>query len=157
MIPAVCLLITSSFFFKLIIFFACSFKDSENVFMQSLPWYTSCLFSISSNVVDIKRPDGICSPTFTIDVFSELFLHPSIFFLSKIQLRSAELINGVLSNFWYRINSNIFVSSEGITTLQKSLFSHSFLCNSSLFFVLKLSMFLRSKRAPWGKVLNKYF
>ena len=34
-------------------------------------------------------------------------------------------------------NSNILVSSEGIIILQKSLFSHTFLCDSSLFFVQK--------------------
>ena len=44
------LLITSLFFIlKLIIFFACSLKDSQNFFMQFPPLYTSCLFSMSLN------------------------------------------------------------------------------------------------------------
>ena len=29
--------------------------------------------------VDIQKPDGICSPTFFVDEFLGLFLHPSIF------------------------------------------------------------------------------
>ena len=48
--------------------------------MQSLPLYTSCLFSVVLNddIVDIEKPDGTCSLTFVVDEFSELFLHPSI-------------------------------------------------------------------------------
>ena len=55
--------------------------DSQKLFMQSLPLYTSCLFSMPLNddLVDIGKPDGICSLTFLIDHFSGLFLHPSIF------------------------------------------------------------------------------
>ena len=30
-------------------------------------------------IVDIKKPDGICSLTFVVDEFSGLFLHPSNF------------------------------------------------------------------------------
>ena len=58
-----------------------SFKDSQNFFIQSLPLYTSCLFSmlLNDDIVDIEKPDGICSPTFDVDEFSGLFLHPSIF------------------------------------------------------------------------------
>ena len=41
-------------------------------------------------------------------------------------------MNGALSDFWYCLNSNILVSSEGISTLQISLFLHAFLCDSSL-------------------------
>ena len=49
--------------------------------MQSLSLYTSCLYSILLNddVVDIDKPDGICSLTFVTDEFSGLFLHPPIF------------------------------------------------------------------------------
>ena len=36
---------------------------------------------LSDDIVDIEKPDGICSPTFVIDGFVELFLHPSIFFV----------------------------------------------------------------------------
>ena len=42
MIPAVHLLITSFFLFL----FTLSLKDSQNFFMQSLPLYISCLFSL---------------------------------------------------------------------------------------------------------------
>ena len=64
-----------------------------------------------------------------------ILLHPSTF--SIIHSRSEQIINGVLSDFWYWLNSNILVSSEGIITLQKFLFSHTFLCDSSLFFFSK--------------------
>ena len=49
--------------------------------MQSLPLYTSCLFSIHLNddIVDIQKPDGICLCTSDVDECSGLFLHPSIF------------------------------------------------------------------------------
>ena len=59
------------FFLKLIIFIACSFKASQNLFMQSLPVYTSWLFSmlLNKHIVDIEKPDGICSLTFFIDKF----------------------------------------------------------------------------------------
>ena len=39
----------SYFFLKLIISFACSLKDLQNFLMQSLPLYTSCLFSMLLN------------------------------------------------------------------------------------------------------------
>ena len=38
-------------------------------------------------------------------------------------------MDGVLSNFWYWLNSNVWVSSEGIPTPQKSLFSDIALWN----------------------------
>ena len=49
--------------------------------MQSLTLYTLCLFSIHliDDIVDIEKPDGICSLTFVVDDFSGLFSHPSIF------------------------------------------------------------------------------
>ena len=53
--------------------------------------------------------------TFAADGFSGLVLHPSIF--SIIHSRSASIINDALSNFWYWLNSNILVSSEGIINL----------------------------------------
>ena len=57
--------------------------------MQSLPLYTPCLFSmlLNDDIVDIEKPDLICLLTFAVDEFSELFLHPSIFFI--IHSRSA--------------------------------------------------------------------
>ena len=68
MISAALLLITS-FFQKLIIFIACSLKDAQNFFMQSLPLYTPYLFSmlLNEDIVDIETPDGICSLTFVVD------------------------------------------------------------------------------------------
>ena len=76
MIASALLLITS-FFFQIIIFIECSLKNS----MQSLPLYTSCLFSmlLKENIVDIEKPDGQCSLTYVVAEFSGLFLHPSIF------------------------------------------------------------------------------
>ena len=64
MISAVLLLITFFFFFlKLIIFIACSPKDSLNFFMQSLPLYTLYLFSMLLNdyIVHIEKSDRISS------------------------------------------------------------------------------------------------
>ena len=36
-------------------------------------------YALNDDIVDIEKPDGICSPTFVVDEFSGLFLHPSIF------------------------------------------------------------------------------
>ena len=49
--------------------------------MQSLPPNTLCLFSmlLNEDIVDIEKPDGICSLTFVGNELSGLFLHPSIF------------------------------------------------------------------------------
>ena len=33
---------------------------------------------LSDDIVDIEKPDGICSPSLVVDEFSELFLNPSI-------------------------------------------------------------------------------
>ena len=75
MIPA------ALFFLKLIILTASSLKNSQNFFIQPLHLYTSCLFSMLQNedIVDIEKPDGICSFTFVVDEFSGLFSHPSMF------------------------------------------------------------------------------
>ena len=64
----------------LIVFIVCSLKNSQNVFIQSLPLYISCLFSmlLKEDILDIEKPDGICTLTFEVDEFSGLFLHPSI-------------------------------------------------------------------------------
>ena len=53
---------------------------------------------LNDNILDIKKPDGICSPTSSTDEFSGLSLHPSIF--SITHSRSAEIINGALSDFF---------------------------------------------------------
>ena len=44
-----------------------------------------------------------------------------------------------------KLNFNILLSSEGMTELQKPLFSHDFLKNSSLDFVLKEQRKFREK------------
>ena len=77
----------------------CSLKDSQNFFMQPLPLYRSCLFSmlLNDDIGDIEKPDGIYSLTFVVDEFSGLFLHPSIFSIKHS--RSALIINGALSDF----------------------------------------------------------
>ena len=49
--------------------------------------YTLFSMLLHEDIVDIERPDGICSLTFVADEFSGLFLHPSIF--SIIHSRSA--------------------------------------------------------------------
>ena len=61
-----------------IIFMACSLKNLQNIFMQSLSLHASCLFSmlLNDDILDTEKPDGICSFTFVVDEFSGLFLHP---------------------------------------------------------------------------------
>ena len=70
MIPDPPLLITSFFLFlKLIVFIERSLENSQNFFMQSLPLYTSCLFSmlLNEDILEIEKPDGIFSLTFIVD------------------------------------------------------------------------------------------
>ena len=107
----------------------------QNFFIQSLPLNTSSLFSIllKEDLVDIEKPNGIWN--MNPNEFSGLFLHPSIF--SNMHSRSAKIVNGALSDSLCWSNSNILVSSEGIIMLEKSLFSHTLLCNWSLFSVAK--------------------
>ena len=47
--------------------------------MQSLLSYTSCLFSrsLNDNIVDMQKPDEICSLTSVAHDSTGLFLHPS--------------------------------------------------------------------------------
>ena len=59
-----------------------------------------------------------------MDDFSGLFLRPSTFSIKD--RRSAQILDGALSDFLYELNSYILLSSESITTPQKSLFSYSF-------------------------------
>ena len=82
MVPAALFLNNfTSFFLKPIIFLACFLKDEQNLFIQPLLLYTSCLFSMIRNEdnVEIEKPDEICLLTLVVDEFSGLFLHPSIF------------------------------------------------------------------------------
>ena len=34
---------------------------------------------LNEDIIDIKKPDGLCSLTFVVDAFSGLFLHLPIF------------------------------------------------------------------------------
>ena len=36
---------------------------------------------LNDDIVDIEKPNGVCSPILGLDEFSGLFLHPSIFFI----------------------------------------------------------------------------
>ena len=56
---------------------------------EPLPLHTSCLFSILLNgdIVDIEKPDAICSLIYVADELSGLLLHSSIFSIK--QSRSA--------------------------------------------------------------------
>ena len=65
---------------KLINSVACSLKDSKNFF---IPQYPSCLFPmfLNDDVIEIEKPDLICSPTSAVYEFSKLFFHSSVFFI----------------------------------------------------------------------------
>ena len=41
---------------------------------------------LNDNIVDIKKPDEICSLTFVVDKSSELFLHPPFFSIKNSRL-----------------------------------------------------------------------
>ena len=71
--------------------------DSQKLFMQSLPLYTSCLFSmpLNENAVYIEK----CLLTFLVDNFLGFFLHASIFSIKD--LRSSWIINDVLLDLPY--------------------------------------------------------
>ena len=38
---------------------------------------------LNEDIVDIEKPDGICSLNIVVDEFSGLFLHKSIFFIKN--------------------------------------------------------------------------
>ena len=61
------------------IFIACSLKDLQNFFIESLLLYTSCLYSmlLNEDVVDIEKPNGTCSLTLVKDEFSVFLIHES--------------------------------------------------------------------------------
>ena len=73
------------FFSRLVVLITCSFKDAKNVFMRSLLLYTSCLFSMSSNVhiVEIGDLDGICSFAFSFVGFIYFFLKKFKIFINN--------------------------------------------------------------------------
>ena len=124
------------FFLILTIFIVCSFNNSQNLFVQSLPVFTLHLFSmlLNEDLVGIEKPEKISSLTFVIDELSELFLHLSIF--SIIHSRSAKIMNSALSDFWYWLNYNILVSSESIKIIKRK-FLHTFLCIQVCFLLQK--------------------
>ena len=51
--------------------------------------------SLNDDIVDIEKPDRVCSPTFVVGDISGIFLHPSTFF----QRFEICIIDGVSSNF----------------------------------------------------------
>ena len=61
----------------------CSLKDSQNFFIQPLPLYTACLFSmfLNEDIVDIEKPNRICSSSCVVNEFSGIFSHPPIFYI----------------------------------------------------------------------------
>ena len=99
--------------------------------------YLICLFPIPSNVhiVDIKYPHGICSPIFVVDDFPGLFFTFIYSFNQRFNIYI--IIYGILSDFKYRLNFNILVSSKGITAPQKPIITYISLWDSSFAFVLK--------------------
>ena len=40
---------------------------------------------LNADIVDIEKPDGIYSPTFVLDEYLGLFLHPSIFSIKYLR------------------------------------------------------------------------
>ena len=122
---------------KLVFFTTCYLKNSKSLFMQSSSLYTSCFFFVTSNVHTgaIEYPQNIYSRIYDMNTFSGLFLHSSSFLIKDSQ--SAKGKCEVLSDFHYWLNSNVFVSLEGITTPEKSFSSDTFLLDLSLSFVLK--------------------
>ena len=87
MILAVVLLIAFFFFLKLIIFIACSLEKSQNVFIQFSP-HTSCLFSmlLKEHIVDIEKPDGLCSLTFVVDELPRIIFTPVSLFYYTLKI-----------------------------------------------------------------------
>ena len=67
--------------FEINYFHCVLFKNSQNFFIQFLPLYISCSFSmlLKEDILHIQKLDRICSLIFDVDEFSGLFLHPSIF------------------------------------------------------------------------------
>ena len=74
--------------------------------------------SLNYDSADMEKPDGTRSLTFVVDDVSGLVSHSSIFSIKDS--KSAYVRNGGFSDISYWLNSNILVSSEGNTTLQKS-------------------------------------
>ena len=54
---------------------------------------------LNNDIVEFEKNDGISFPPFVVNEFSGLFLHPSIYSIKHS--RSAQIINGALSDFSY--------------------------------------------------------
>ena len=54
-------------------------------------------------------------------------------------------MNGAVSDFWYWLDYNVLLYSEGIIILQKSLFSHTFLWDSSFFCCKRMKAIPKTK------------
>ena len=148
MILAALLLITSFFFyFKINYFHWVFYCFSQNFFMHCLLLYISCLSYHTSKGRYCRHWKTWWNMLtyFWCRLDSELFLHLSVF--SIIHSRSAWIINHALSYFSYWLNSDFLVSLEGIMMLQKSLFSHTFLCNWTFSFVVK--EWRQAIKLPW--------
>ena len=115
----------------------CSLKDSKNFFQAIC---TSVYIML--NLYTIKCPyhrHGILTENiftyFCCRWFFKIIL-TSIYSFNqrfKICLNNRQYL--IKSNVRYWLNSNILASSEGVITPQRSLFSHTCLWDSSLFFV----------------------
>ena len=79
------LLLSMVTFFKSIILFLFSLKNSQNFFIQAFPWCKVSLLSMWSNaqIVDTEYPRCICSSIFVVAEFSGL-LHFNLFIQLKI-------------------------------------------------------------------------
>ena len=143
-----CCSFVNNFIFNFkIIFIGCSIKNSQNFFMHCLPLYISCLSCHTSKGRYCKHWKTWWNMLTYLwcRLDSELFLHLSAF--SVIDSRFAWIINRALSYFSYWLNSDLLVSSEGIMMLQKSLFSHTFLCKWTFSFVAK--EWRQAIKLPW--------
>ena len=52
---------------------------------------------LNDDIVDIEKPDGICSQKFIVDELPELILHPSVFSIKHS--RCVYIASGALSDF----------------------------------------------------------
>ena len=139
------LLITSFFLFQITYLKLCALLKIYKTFSCDIYLCIHhAFFSMLWNgkIVDIKKSCGICSLTFLVDDFSGLSFYPSIFSIKHS--RSAEIINGPLSDFWYWLNSNILVSSEGIKCY-KNLYFHI------LFYEILICFLLQKNDGNWDK------
>ena len=107
--------------------------------MQSLPLYTSCLYSILLNddIVDIEKFRNLMRCVYLlcwIWIFRVIFTSINLFHSTfKICVNN----KWGFINFLYWLKSNILVFSEAITIYKNLYFHILFLCDSTLFFCSK--------------------